>query len=232
MASDRAIGIDQSFHPIDIALWTATNVLESKRDRLSTSQSAELRANLYAAIDLGDEVVGVADGRGGSRGIVSRESDVHKDGDFDHPLAVVDQKRRYLERRARVAHAVGDQRLDDKTLRELDGVAPATSTYLVARHEAAGLYDADLGSDDEMRHVAGNVADYISGRVDSGVELDVRCLRLLLQLRWFQSTGERLLLRRRGGTPVREAALQELLAIVSDLNQLNTASRNRSLLRA
>ena len=219
VASERAIGIDQSFHPIDIALWTATNVLELKRDRLSTSQRAELQANLYAAIDLGDEVVGVANGRRARNGIVSRESDVHRDGDLDHPSAVVNQSDRYLERRARVALAVGDQRLDDKTLRELDGVAPATSTYLVARREAACLYGADLGSDDEMRHVAGNAADYISGRVDSGVELDVRCLRLLLQLRWFQSTGERLLLRRRGGTPVREVALQELLGIVSDLNQ-------------
>lgn len=218
-ASERAIGVDRSLYPIDIALWTATDVLESKRGELSSAQKAELWANLYAALDMGDEVVGGTGNRSSTPLADSKRLYVHNmSGDLDDP-STPNQTVRYLKRRSRVAHAVGDQRLDEDTLRDLERVAPAAVTYIVARRKADKLYTDALRNDREIREVAGNAAEYMSRRSDSGVELDDRCLRLLLQLRWSQATGERLLLRQRGATPVDQGAVQDLLEIVSDLNE-------------
>ena len=65
-------------------------------------------------------------------------------------------------------------------------------------------------------------------RVNAGIELDDRCQRLLLRLRWAQATGERLMFNQRGRTPADPGQIFDLREIVSALNeQAGTDARNR-----
>ena len=200
MASAAAIGIDRSLHPIDVALWTAKDVLERRGQGIPDSQRAELLADIYATIDVGDEVLGVNERPEGTVGDTQ-------------------QVTRYLERRSRIAHAIGDSQLDEGTLHDLEQVAPTAATFLIARRIADSLYTDEPLPEQKTRSIAAQAADYISARADTGVELDDRCLRLLLRLRWTQATEQRPLLTRRGRTPVNERLQRELLEIVSSLNE-------------
>lgn len=51
-ASSRAMALSDDYHPVDIALWTSSDVLKS--NKLSESHRAEVIADLYAALDIVD----------------------------------------------------------------------------------------------------------------------------------------------------------------------------------
>ena len=221
-ASEKAIGLGRNTHPIDIALWTAGDVLKLKKDEMSDAQRAEVLADLYATIDVADEVFRV---KGKKAGI---PNDLQKDSDLDEGLAALDQKTRYLERRSRVADAMDDAKLSDETLAELENTAPSAATFLIAKRQAEQVYMGEPPFDDKTRKIADQAADYISSRVKKGIVLDDRCQRLLLRLRWAQATGERLMFNQRGRTPVDTDLIFELRKTVSDLNeQAGDDARNR-----
>lgn len=58
-ASARAVALSDDYHPIDIALWTSSDVLRGAK--LSEDQRAEVLADLYAALDLVDTSMLTAD---------------------------------------------------------------------------------------------------------------------------------------------------------------------------
>ena len=222
MASEKAIGLGRNSYPIDIALWTGSDVLEVRKSELSDEQRAELLADLYATIDVADTVFRVKEQTNRRLGSSGENTDPDED------LVVLDQKARYLERRSRVASAMGDAKLNDETLAELENIAPEAATFLIARHQAEPVYTSEPPYDDKIRSIAAKAADYVSGRIDAGVVLDDRCQRLLLNLRWAQATGERLMFNERGRTPANEAQVFELLSIVNGLNErAGTDARNR-----
>ena len=221
-ASEKAIGLDRSTHPIDIALWTASDVLKIKKGELSDEQRAEVLADLYATIDVADDVFRVKEQTTG------KPSDLHEDSDPDEGLVVLDQKARYLERRSRVASVMGDAKLSDETLAELESVAPAAATFLIAKHQAEHVYMSEPPFDDKIRGIAAKAADYIYSKVNAGTELDDRCQRLLLRLRWAQATGERLMFNERSRTPWDRDQISDMREIVSALNeQAGADARNR-----
>ena len=221
-ASEKAIGLGRNSHPIDIALWTASDVLKWKRGDLSDAQRAEVLADLCSTMDLADEVFRV------EKRSIGRPKDLRSDTDPDEGLAVLDQRARYLERRSRVALVMGDTRLSDETLAELECIAPAAATLLVARRLAEHVDSSEPPFDDRTREVAAEAASYISGRMDAGVTLDDRCQRLLLRLRWAQETGDRLMFNQRGRTPAQRDPMIDLREIVSALNERAGAdARNR-----
>ena len=226
-ASEEAIGLGRSSHPIDVALWTASDVLKLRRGELSRAQRAEVLADLYTTIDVADDMFRVKD-RKIEMSVGLQRDDVQKNSDLDDGLFAENEKARYLERRSRVAYAIGDARLNDETLRELEGLVPAAATFLVARRLAEQV-DASLPPlDNRTRGIAAEAADYISNRVDAGIMLDDRCQRLLLRLRWAQATGDRLMFNQRGRTPVDHELLFDLQGIVSTLNEHGgTGARNR-----
>ena len=81
----------------------------------------------------------------------------------------IDQKARYLERRSRCCiHVMGDVKLSDETLAELESVAPAAATFLIAKRQAEHVYMSEPPFDDKTRRIAAKAADYISNRVNSG----------------------------------------------------------------
>ena len=212
-ASEKAIGLGRNSHPIDIALWTASDVLELKKGELSDVQCAEMLADLYATIDVADDVFRV------NEQSARTPNTLHKDSDPDEGLVALDQKARYLERRSRVASVMGDAKLSDETLAELESVAPAAATFLIAKHRAEHVYMSKPPFDEKTRKSAAKAADYISSRVNEGVDIDDRCQRLLLRLRWAQATGERLMFNQRGRTPVDPDQIFDLRDIVSALNE-------------
>ena len=221
-ASEKAIGLGRNVYPIDIALWTAGDVLKLKRDEMSDAQRAEVLADLHSTIDVADEVFRV---QGKKDGI---PNDFQEYTDPDEGMVALDQKTRYLERRSRVADIMGDAKLSDKTLIELESVAPAVATFLMAKRWTEKVDTSEPPFDDKTRKIAARTADYISNRVKKGIILDDRCQRLLLRLRWAQSTGERLMFNQRGRTPVDPDLILELREIVSALNeQAGADARNR-----
>ena len=228
-ASEQAIGLGRDYHPIDIALWTARDVLRSKKDELSEVQCAELLADLYATIDAADDVFKVSGRRARSDSVQNAEvpGDLYEDRNPDEVVSI-DQKARYLERRNHVAYVMDDAKLSDETLAELERIAPAAATFLIAKRQAEPVAISDPPFDDKIRGIAAEAANYISTRVDSGITLDDRCQRLLLRLRWVQATGERLMFNQRGRTPVDTAQTFELRELVNALNeQAGADARNR-----
>ena len=221
-ASEKAIGLGRNPYPIDIALWTASDVLKLKKDKMSDAQRAEVLADLYATVDVADEVFRVQKKKSGI------PNDLQEYSDPDEGLAALDQKTRYLERRNRVAGIMDDSELSNETLIELDSVAPAAATFLMAKRWTEPVDMSEPPFDDRTRKIATRTADYISRRVKKGIVMDDRCQRLLLRLRWAQATGERLMFNQRGCTPVDTDLIFELRDIVSALNeQAGADARNR-----
>ena len=220
-ASEKAVGIGRNLHPIEIALWTARDVLNSRKSKLSNAQCAEIETDLYAVIDVGDDIFGV------ERQGIRMPSASHEDSNRDDSVTL-DQRARYLESRSRAASVLGDVGLRDETLTELESVAPAAATFLIARRRAEQVYSSDPPFDAQIRESAREAADYIDSRVDRGITLDLRCRRLLLNLRWVQATGERPMFGRRGRTPVDKGHILCLHTIASTLNeQAGTDARDR-----
>ena len=212
-ANEKAIGLGRNAYPIDIALWTAKDVLRLRKDDLSDEQRAELLADLYATIDVADDVFQVKEQSN------EMPSDSQRDGDPDEGLIALDQKAKYLERRSQVAYVMGNAELDEETLARLERVAPAAATFLIAKRKAAPISASEPPFDNETRGIAGQTADYISSRAAAGIALDDRCQRLLLRLRWAQATGERLMFDQRGRTPVDADQVYALYMIVNALNE-------------
>lgn len=227
VASEKAIGLGRDVYPIDIALWTASDVFTRKKGELSNEQRAEVLADLYATIDYADCVFRVKDVFRVNARRAKTPDGLQEDSDPDEGLIAPDQTK-YLERRSRVAYALGDSNMNDETLAALEDAAPEAATFLIARRRAEPVDRSEPPFDEETRSIAAKAADYLSGRNDAGIPLDDRCLRLWLRLRWAQTTGERLMFDHRGRTPVDPGQLTELLKVVSDLNeQAGADARNR-----
>lgn len=227
VASEKAIGLGRDVYPIDIALWTASDVFTRKKGELSNEQRAEVLADLYATIDYADCVFRVKDVFRVNARRAKTLDGLQEDSDPDEGLIAPDQTK-YLERRSRVAYALGDSNMNDETLAALEDAAPEAATFLIARRRAEPVDRSEPPFDAETRSIAAKAADYLSGRNDAGIPLDDRCLRLWLRLRWAQTTGERLMFDHRGRTPVDPGQLTELLKVVSDLNeQAGADARNR-----
>ena len=137
-----------------------------------------------------------------------------------------EQHERYQVRLSKVAEIIGDNELGQQALITLQTIAPPAAAYLVARSRWRVIDDLEGALGADHRALARTIADELAAR--PGVLDDIRCQRLLLQLRWAQATGERLLREERGRTPADPADIQELLGIVRHLNDLTgVAWRNR-----
>ncbi len=227
VASETALGLGGNTYPIDIALWTATDVLEWKKGELSDAQRAEVLADLYATIDYADCVFRVKEVLKVNAPNTKAPNGLQEDSGPDEGSVAPNQKD-YLKRRTRVAYALGDARMSNETLAALESVAPEAATFLIARRQAEAVYGSAPPFNGETRSIAAKAADYLSGRNDAGISLDDRCLRLWLRLRWAQATGERLMFDHRGRTPADTGQITELLKVVGDLNeQAGADARNR-----
>ena len=220
-AGENAVGIGGDYYPLDIALWTGGDILKAKGRELSDAQRAEVLANLHETMDLADDVFKVRSPR--TAGIPKSEDGANGD---DFVSAV--QRVRYLERRQEVANVMGDVDLSEESLTALEEVAPSAVTFLRAKSMGSVVYLVDPPFDTTVRVAAANAANYIADRVGAGVLLDTRCQRLLVRLRWAESTGERLMYAQRGRMPTIQAHIDELLDTIGQLNEnAGRDARNR-----
>ncbi len=171
---------------MDIALWTAHDVLsESGQFNLRPEQVLELQADLRANLDIADSM--------------SLSSS---------------QRARYLERKAKVSALVGDIELTEAAISELEALAPEAATYLLARNRATPLFESRTVFSESERNLAGGIARFIEARANEFAAPDSRCLRLLIQMLWLSSTGQKVLATDRGLTPFEQKDVSRLLLAV------------------
>ena len=130
-----------------------------------------------------------------------------------------DQLARYFERKAKAGDLAGDARLSFEAMAGLESFAPAAASFLIARRMAEPLETAAEPYSRVERAIAQQAAEYISGRRDRETANDPRCARLLLRLRWAETTGQRLLSSQRGLTPGESGQVANLLTIVTGINE-------------
>jgi hypothetical protein len=196
-ASSRAMAMTDDYHPIDIALWTSSDVLRT--GELSDDRRADVIADLYAALDLVDLSVLGTDQQ---VRYFDRQARVAATIG-DHELSATALK--HLET---IAPAAATFLIARQMAAPLDEAQPP---YAADHRRLAGAAADYIAS----REATTDVAD------------DTRCQRLLLRLRWAQATGERLLRSERGLTPADPAQIVDLLSIVSGINERSgLASRN------
>lgn len=189
----RATALSDDYHPVDIALWTAVDVLEGQS---TDSQKAQLMADLYSALDLAETI-----------------------------NLQPEQRVRYEQRRHKVASVLEDRVLGEDALRNLDVVAPAAAAFLRARQIAPDLSKDDTATD-ELIAIAVQAAEILESSSDA--MQDIRCLRLLVRMRWMAATRQRLFGGERGRTPSDSLASNQLLDIVTMQNeQLGEAIRSQ-----
>lgn len=196
-ASDRAIASSANYYPVDIALWTASDLL--KEDELLPERRIDVVADIYASLD------------------------------SVNPEALeADQQARYYQRKEKVGHLIGDVRLSSDAIEDLEAVAPAAASFLIARRMADPLDVADEPYAADERATARRAADYLSNRSDRMTMDDLRCSRLLLRLRWAQTTGHRLLSGQRAPTPHGSEQINGLLTIIAGINERTGEDRRNS----
>ena len=189
-ASQKAVAITEDYHPIDIALWTASDILRDAD--LSNDRRAEVLADLNSALELAEESMS---GRLRPTKFLERRVRVAESIN-DKKLSSVALKE--LEDSAPAAATFLLAKRQARAVYEVDPPFDGTTRSIAAN--VADFLSA-------------------RARSIPTVSNDFRCLRLLLRLRWAQATGERLLRRQRGHTPSDPALISELLSIVSDINE-------------
>jgi hypothetical protein len=188
VAARRAMGVALSYFPFDVGLWTPADVLEQSGDALSTAQRAELVADIYSTLDRVD----------------SRE-------------LPPSQREQFNRRRAKLGGLLEDVELEETAIIELETDAPSVAAFLRARAMVPGIFTPDATTfTNEQRERASRAAEYLSSR-QSVVSGDVRCLRLLIELRWIADTGQRLLREERRAIPHQTKSREAVLAVAREL---------------
>jgi hypothetical protein len=199
IASAHAMALTDNYHPIDISLWTSSDILKSTN--LPDERRAEVIADLYASLDLVDVNMLSVDQQ--ARYYDRKAKIAANIGDDELSAGA-------LASLEKIAPAAAAFLIVKQMVGPLDQV-----------DDKYNIYNA------EQRKLAAAGADYLAGRTAPEVTDDARCARLLLRLRWAAATGERLLRGDRGLTPTDPAQIADLLSIVTGLNErAGSASRN------
>ena len=194
VAARRAMGIAPTYFPLDVGLWTPADVFREAADDLTVAQKAELVADIYSTLDR-----------------------------VDPQELSPDQRERFNIRRARVGTALNDSQLQAAAYSDLERDSPEVATFLKARQMASDVFADPTVISPEVRESARRAAVFLEERRGEIAE-DLRCLRLLLELRWVAETGERLLRDERRRVPFEKGSRLALLSIVSDLCLVSSGS--------
>lgn len=188
VAARRAMGVAPSYFPFDVALWTPGDLLEQSGHALSDEQRAELVADIYATLDRVDPK--------------------------ELPPSQLEQ---FNRRRVKLAARLKNETLKNEALSALEATSPAVAAFLKAREMAGDVFASDLTAiTEEQRVRARAAADYLSSR-SSTVSADVRCLRLLVDLKWMAETGQKLLRDEKRAIPASNEAREGILSAVGEL---------------
>ena len=190
----RAVNIEYSYHPVDVALWTPADLLDYSA-ALSTTHRVELAADIYANLDL-----------------------------VEFNALPPRQRDRFLERKMRVGATIQDVELHEDAFRELDRIGSTAGIYLRARSFFPELSEHTTEVfTHEHRTNAKRAVDFLASYRDR-IENDARCLSLLLECMWVSEMGRRPLHGERQPLPADDRARREALRTVRALNSANGES--------
>ena len=128
------------------------------------------------------------------------------------------QREKFDMRQLKVGYVLENERLAEDAYDALETTGSTAGYFLRARNLAPDFSrDTTEGFGAEGRSHARRAAEFLSGRFDK-IELDERCLSLLLECRWIAEVGRRPLRGQRQPLPVDDTTRRDLLAIVQTLN--------------
>lgn len=162
---------------------------------LSPARSAEMKVDIYSMLD-------------------------QVNPDLLPPL----QQQNYQRRRVKVARTLGDVEMSEEAYKNLEVINPPVAYYLRARGMCLEIFD-DNGEpfSVDVRNKARIAADFLYEH-NEVISSDIRCLHLLLQLKWSAATGDRLLHGERQAIPHDKDVRTALYSAVSELNLASTGS--------
>jgi len=189
MAISRAVSASDSYHSLDVGMWTPGDILGVAGNSLSPVHKAELKADIQAIID-----------------------EVNIDS-LSAPAVV-----KFHWRRARVGEAMGDILLTEDALSELERISPSLAYYLRARAICSELFldDGEILSI-RARQCAEEAARFLKARFTK-ISSDARPLQLLLQTQWAAFTGRRLQRLERFVIPMDNQFIRSVYETVTEIN--------------
>jgi hypothetical protein len=188
VAAQRAMGVAPSYFPFDVGLWTPADLLEEAGDALTPAQRSELVADIYSTLDR-----------------------------VDSQELPPSQREKFNVRRIKLGGLLEDAKLKEAGLSELETDTPAVAAFLKARALVTDILSTEVATfNNAQRERARQAADYLTSR-QAVISGDVRCIRLLLELRWIAETGQRLLREERRAIPHTTKSREAILAIASEL---------------
>lgn len=197
-AAAAALASGDSYHPVDVAIWTACDVLRDSEDALTPEQILEIHADVRAYVDLAASM-----GKGPA------------------------QEAKFAARQERVGNVLNDEEMSAEAMLRLEAISPGAAIFLRGRRMADAVLTSTDPSNAQVREEALQAAKYVrEGLAAKGIK-DVRCQRLLVQLLWISYTGQFLFKIVRGATPSDPLHIRELYQAVVDLNTtLGAMARN------
>ena len=139
----------------------------------------------------------------------------------DHTQLALEQQERFEERRVKVAQTLGDNRLEQSALSELDRIGSRAGIFLQARAIGGSLNGSGKATAEDASS-ADRVISFMRERHDK-VRDDTRCLRYFLRAIWLVATRSYLFGDERSPLPEDEEALREILTVLDTLSDLEGA---------
>ena len=159
-----------------------------KNGILSDLQQADLRADIYATVD-----------------------------QVDTKMLPASQKEKFGKRRMQLGRELDDSTLSEVAYQELLESGSTAGFFLRAREFLPPLSRDNLVYDEIQSSQARKGAKFLRNHFDA-IKHDERCMYLLLEYCWIAEMGRRPLRGERQPLPASNAARQDMLAIVRDLN--------------
>lgn len=159
-----------------------------EKGTLSDLQQADLRADIYATVD-----------------------------QVDTKMLPASQKEKFGRRRMQLGKVLDDSTLSETAYQELMESGSTAGFFLRAREFLPALNGDNLVYDKIQISQAREGAEFLRGHFDA-IKHDERCMYLLLECCWIAEMGRRPLRGERQPLPASDAARQNMLSIVRDLN--------------
>lgn len=140
----------------------------------------------------------------------------------DEAQLAPEQQERFAERRYRVAQTLDDNSLRANALQALEELGSQAGVFLRARTIGGDLRGVAEATEEERSRSA-KAAEFLKQRRER-VAHDARCLRYYLKCLWMMATGCYLFGGERLPLPEPEDALEDILAVLDDLSNLEGAS--------
>lgn len=138
------------------------------------------------------------------------------------------QEEQYMLRRAELGELLGNHGMRDQALSRLIDQGSLAGVFMMARNMAFGTLGVGLNQPLSREAAAGAIR-YLEGN-RPGIDRDVRCLGLLLRLKWWLYTGKRMFEEERLTPGLTRDKWNEILGLVNQIIDLEAEKSIPSML--